>query len=741
MSVALNFAAQRLRHLRPFGMFRPVTDHTQARLPTTRRGTVPVVLGTAVLPAMATRTRPDASQRAFCEAPEGHIRLLAPAGCGKTQCLLLRSKHLIDHAPGRPPRIRIVTFTRAARDELKARLGPLKGQVDVTTLNAWGFRRIRDASLSPRLITTKADYHFAMLNQLQSVWQLQKHKHIRDAITASAWSKATAPRLLMDMIDALKSLGFDHKRHKDEEAFLDHWMILETQQLQWMMLEQAQQLARYGVLDEKHLSGPDGISDAGKKQMYNRFYKFWRKATEHLAREATFTIEDQKYHAFQDEQSHVDKGNYLKGAARHEHILVDEFQDINPLDIALIKAMVERNKAYLTISGDDDQAIFEWRGATPKYIISPKEFFGYEFREYFLETNYRSPANVVKHSQKLIRHNRRRVKKDVKAFSNKQAKIDLQEVSDVTEALSFVRKLVEDAIAKGESPSRVAIISRKRAQIIPYQVYFASKDIHFSAVEDLQVFLTKAFNQLLDFLEVKSYEVPKTRVIETVLKLCNLVKRYPLNKAESDKLKRYFGADRPGSMEEAIDSLSCYRGKLKGSEETSAAMAEALRAFLDEDSVSGTLEVLAKEFAGLQYDFGKAEDSVFYTDPPFFYLARYASRYGSDFKTFIEDIDKAKDTLVHVQPFDEDADNEPLAAKPVHLMTALRSKGKEFDVVVLLDVEDEIWPNKNAKTEAQLEGERRIFYVAFTRARERIVILVDGQRDRSPYISELALTG
>lgn len=690
---------------------------------------------------MATRTRSDASQRAFCEAPEGHIRLLAPAGCGKTQCLLRRCRHLIDHAPRRPPRIRIVTFTRAARDELKARLPGLNLEdVDVTTLNAWGFRRIRDASVSPRLITTKAAYHFAMLNQLQSVWQRKKHKHIMNAITASRWTKATAPRLLMDMIDAFKSLGFDHKRHKDEGDFLAHWTRLEAQQLQWMMLDQAQQLARFGVLDEKHLSGPNGILDAGKKQMYNRFYRFWCDATEHLDKEATFTLEDQKYHAFQDEQSHVDKGDYLKGVARYEHILVDEFQDVNPLDLALIKAMVERNRAYLTISGDDDQAIFEWRGATPEYIIRPEEFFGYEFRTCLLKTNYRSPANIVTHSQRLIHRNQRRVEKDVKAFSNKQAKIDLKKVSDVTEALSFVSELVEDAIANKDGPSRVALISRKRAQIIPYQVHFASNDVHFSAAEDLQVFLTKAFDQLLDLLEVKSSGVPRTRTVETALKLCDLVKRYPLNKADSEKLRRHFGAERPRTMEAAIESLSRYTGNLRGSAETSTEMAEALRAFLDEDSVSGTLGILASKFEGLQYDLGKAEEDIFYTDPPFLYLAQYASRYGNDFDAFVEDIDKARETLVHIPPFDEEANNDPLSAKPVHLMTALRSKGKEFDIVVLLDVVDGIWPNKNAQTVAQREGERRIFYVAFTRAKERIVILVDG-RDRSPYISELALTG
>ena len=684
----------------------------------------------------------DTSQQAFCEAAAGHIRLLAPAGCGKTQCLLLRSKHLIDHAQGQPPRIRIVTFTRAARDELRDRLAGLElDSVEVTTLNAWGFQRIRDASTSPKLITTKADYHFAMLNQLQPVWQQKKHKHIREAITASRWSKANAPRMFMDMIDAFKSLGFDHKRCETEEQFLCHWDDLDSQHLQWMMLAQARQLNRYGVLDDQHLD-PRAISDAGKKQVFSRFYQFWRDATAHLHREATFTIEDQKYHAFQDERERADKEDYLQGAARRQHILVDEFQDINPLDLALIKAMVERNRAWLTISGDDDQAIFEWRGATPEYIIDPSKFLGYDFSTHLLDTNYRSPANVVQHSQRLIRHNQRREKKDVRPFNVNMARIDLKIVEGVSEALAFVHDLISDCIGQGGNPSRIALIGRKRAQIIPYQVYFASRDIHFSAAEDLQVFLTHAFDQLLDLLEIKSSRITRTKIVTTTLKLCSLVKRYPLNKAEDGGLRKYMAAERPKSMEEAIGRLSNYTGNLKGGNAngmTSKIMADALRAFIDAPSVSETLEILGREFEGLQYDFGKAEDDIFFTDPPFLYLSQYASRYGDDFEEFIEDIDKARDTLVHIPPFEEDASAEVASPRPVHLMTALRSKGKEFDVVVLLDVVDGVWPNKNAETSAELESERRVFYVAFTRAKERIVLLLDPKRSPSPYIPELGL--
>ena len=77
----------------------------------------------------------------------------------------------------------------------------------------------------------------------------------------------------------------------------------------------------------------------------------------------------------------------------------------------LVRAIVRRSKATVTIAGDDDQAIFEWRGATPEYILDPARFFDVEFETHTLATNYRSPSNIVEHSQRLISYNTRRVEK------------------------------------------------------------------------------------------------------------------------------------------------------------------------------------------------------------------------------------------------------------------------------------------------------------------------------------------
>ena len=375
----------------------------------------------------------DNSQREFCQAPVGNIRLLAPAGCGKTLCLLYRCKHLAQQSTSKRQRFLIVTFTRAARDELQSRIDQdkefarLRDLTEITTLNSWGYRRVRNAAFSPKLIASRADYHFAMRNQLQPVWR--NHNRIRNAIqNRNSWKSSQAPRNLMDMIDSFKSLGFDHVRHTSYSDFTHHWQELERQGLGWRLEQQINQLIRFDVLDDD-VVGMNSPTQQGK--VYNAYFGFWREATEHLIESATFTLEDQKYFAFQDERTNIEQGRLLSGAASYDHVFVDEFQDINPLDLALVRAIVERSRATLTIAGDDDQAIFEWRGATPEYILDPGQFFDLDFDTFTLGINYRSPANIVEHSQRLIAHNNRRVPKQISAHSSREAKIEILEVPNL----------------------------------------------------------------------------------------------------------------------------------------------------------------------------------------------------------------------------------------------------------------------------------------------------------------------
>ena len=110
----------------------------------------------------------------------------------------------------------------------------------------------------------------------------------------------------------------------------------------------------------------------------------------------------------------------------------------------------------------------------------------------------------------------------------------------------------------------------------------------------------------------------------------------------------------------------------------------------------------------------------------------------------MNDIQLARDTLARL-PADEAEGADDVWTRPVHLMTALRAKGKEFDTVIILDANDGIWPSKQAETSAQKEQERRLFYVAMTRAKKKLLITVSGRIGEqigmpSPYLAEAAIS-
>ena len=706
--------------------------------------------------------RLDSHQQAFCAAPSSsNLRLLAPAGCGKTLCLLARCEELARQAAEsgkNPPRFLLVTFTRAATVELTDRVGDRKqfphltsladkhpASVDISTLNAWGYRRIRKQTFAPKLLKTKKDYHFAVLNQLQPVWR--RHKSVTAAIKAK---KNTVPRRLMEIIDAFKSLGLDHTRHTNYAKFREHLGTLAEQGLTPRLDKQVDELARLGVIDTK-LVGQHELAKTDKRQLYGRFFTFWREAVQHLGDSATFTFEDQKYVACLHERQAVEQGSLLSGAVSYSHVLVDEFQDINPLDLSLIKLITDRSRAALAVTGDDDQAIFEWRGASPEYILRPDRFLGRRFVTHKLGVNYRSPANIVDHSQRLIRHNQRREAKAIRAAQHAKARVVVSRIADFSEAIAAVHAVLDQAFSDG---SRVAIIGRKRSQIIPFQVDFVSRGVQFCAAEDLQIFLSKTFDGLLDLLDIKTRATAASgfSAVKDALDLCDRVMWYPLSKKDKNALHKHFARHQPGTLLEASAALRQYAGPLKKKKNgivIAGKMADAIDGFVSCGSVSETLESLGERFGGLRKDFGKAEDDIFFLDPPFGRLAEYARGHGDDYDRFIWDIRGARDELAVVPKFHDDdgvsTDQTNLFKRPVHLMTAPRAKGREFDYVVLLDVVDGIWPiRRKDQTDAELEAERRLFYVAFTRTRKEIVLLVTHSlsgRDTepSPYLDELGV--
>ena len=180
--------------------------------------------------------------------------------------------------------------------------------------------------------------------------------------------------------------------------------------------------------------------------------------------------------------------------------------------------------------------------------------------------------------------------------------------------------------------------------------------------------------------------------------------------------------------------------KLRG--RTHVDLHDTAASFLTKDDVAAALRVIGHDFAGLQFDTERAEEDVFYTDPP---LEQLASIAESESLSADDLIDRIETVKLHVQEYrnldaTDDGDELDVLGRPLHLMTATRAKGKEFDTVILLDTVQGIWPHNRAVDLRQLEAERRLFYVAFTRAKSRVVLLCSTDSGiRSHFLDELGL--
>jgi len=689
----------------------------------------------------------DNFQRPFAQDRRLPLRLLAPAGAGKTLTLLWRCLELTRAAgPASGFHSLLVTFTRAARLEMQDRIAhdpafsAIRANTTIATLNAWGFRRLNKSYRGLRIIPDQRPAHKVFQKDLPDV--VARHRAVYSALHVSR-AKALAPKRVLELMDGLKALGFRHDVHLEAGAYNDHVAWLERAGAGSFMLR------TLGLLKDLEMVSPDVLPVELIRVAHRDFFPFWAEASEGLLEARLITLEDQKYWTRVELEHLIGEGMRASRGEDYGSIIVDEFQDINPLDLFLLKALSAYTDTPITLVGDDDQAIFEWRGAVPTFILEPERFLGTPYATHTLSRNYRSPANIVRLAQRLIQHNTQRVDKAMTPVSEQDAEVRVVPVHDVRESVAYVLARVREW-QQGDRVKRVAIMGRKRNQIIPFQILFAAEGVPFFAAEDLQVFLSDTFEALISILECKARArgEPGTNprpAVHDLVTMMDRVKRYPLSGADRSGLLSYLEPRNPPTLENAILMLRDYRGALKGANgdgARSALFADAATAYLLAPTVADTILALSDHFAGMDMDRERAGEDIFLQDPPFIHLAEFAGRYGADHAGFVRDLRLAQATLAR-KPGDG-FDKDESWKLPLHLMTAIRSKGKEFDAVILLDVVSGIWPAALSTTKEELEQERRVFYVAMTRAKHHLVMLVPSflvgdRQSASPYLGEMGI--
>lgn len=675
------------------------------------------------------------NQKKFCKIPpQKNVRLLAPAGAGKTFSLLWRCRCIqaMCEEKGLPaPHFLIVTFTRAARSELEVRIQNdprFNGlRMTIRTLNAWGWEQIKTPG--KELITTSYSRQSIVTHDLLPL--INKHDNLAKTIK-TAYLRRKNSNLIMDLIDGFKGLGFSHTMRKTE--FRAHIRYLKTLGLDHYFEGMCETLWK--------MEGVSLIDKKAKEAALNDFFTFWKKAVVNLEAVGRFTLEDQKYWAKCYFEKQMADGKYPQGITRYTHIIVDEFQDINPLDMALLQAAAKyhgQGKAIpMTIIGDDDQAIFGWRGTTPNYILDPEQYLGEPFVTCVLETNYRSPKNLVEVSNRLISYNKNREPKEMRSVAKGKASIKLLERKKRASSFDSTITLIHNLIEK-KGCRQVALIARRQVSLFPYQVLLSAEGTDYYVAADIDIFEGEAMQSLQNILQIvyraKADDIDDPA--DAILTICDKVDRYQLNHADREKISRYINASGAYTFAEALDALHTYPESIK--RQPVELFCSVIEALISAKTVYDFMQVVENDLQGLQKDYTKKDKDNHYKEPQFFRLTALSSKYGDDFRRFYRDIEKARkagEWCRKRNSSDDNSDHEKNAHAEVQLFTATRSKGHEFDAVIILDTNDAEWPVYNFD---DIEEERRLFYVAMTRAKRYLYFQKDREDQGSRFLLEAGL--
>jgi DNA helicase-2/ATP-dependent DNA helicase PcrA len=670
-------------------------------------------------------------QEHFVQLESPFIRLLAPAGSGKTLALLHRCLEL--NRKSTSNEFLLFSYTRAAVMELRNRINTdetftsIRDNTDITTINAWGATYLKDKEKisdihNQELVSEANERKFTVLNSLQPIWKQQQYEKIGNLLIGK--NKVRCSKKILELIDTIKTLGVNVDEFiKKDENYVDVWE-------QYLAL-----FEKIGLKD--YVERGDFAKTIESLKLHERkqakteseafaknFLPFFVDAVEQLKSTGLYTFEDQKYFPFLDLLRKNKDGEKSK-RRKKLHIFIDEFQDSNPLDLKLFQELTKYENANLVIVGDDDQAIYQFRGTTPKFILSPKQFWGNEFETVIFETNYRSPKNIIEHSQRLIKHNSMRVDKQIKSFIQESIPIKFLNGSQNITIFEAVANQVDTCTQQGKN---VVLVGRRRGDLLPYEIIFGGKKQPFYVDTDLNVFNSDTYKNLTKLLKIKSY--PKWYPSD-IADVTDCVFRYKLSAPLRNDLVRKLGkidsTDSDAMLNELYDFIA-----LQNKDRLSKDSANIIVEWFKKKNVAETLRLMANKFHGFQKDFYRSDEDVFYTEPPFDHLIEFATEYDNDFGKFYGDLTNAATSGKRYGDSDLDTTIN------INVMTAFRTKGREFDTVIILDSDSDSWPNRQAKSEEEKETERRLFYVAVTRAKKEL-IFAGTEKNPTPYLSEMGL--
>ena len=623
----------------------------------------------------------NSQQLAAVTAPPGPALVIAGAGSGKTRTLTYRVAYLLEQ--GIPPdRILLLTFTNKAAGEMMRRVADLLGR---QLPSLWGgtFH-----SIGARVLRQHAD----LLGYRRDFTILDRDdaKDLIKACIAEAGieTKGThfpKPEVLCEIF----SLAVN--THKTADDILNEQYDYFTQ-----------------------FSAP--IADLQKR------YTARKRATNAM------DFDDLLALWLKLLQDHADICEHYQ--RRFQFILVDEYQDTNQLQSDLIDLLAGRHH-NVTVVGDDAQSIYAWRGANFQNIFKfPKRHPG--AKTFKIETNYRSTPEILKVANAAIAANTQQFTKELAPARKSGLKPALVACSDAAQQAAFIAQRVGELSGEGMNPNQVAVLYRSHFHALELQLELTRRHIPFSITSGIRFFEQAHIKDATAYLKLVANprdELAFKRVAQLLPgigakgagKIWKIFheKLYPLTRPAATLSPP--GGERDGARGArqalAIVLTSCAKF-------VPAKAASAWKQFvetisqLEDETVRQSAAKMLRIVMDAGYDDYLKENFANYRNrlEDLEQLAVFAYQFGS-----VEDFLTQLALLTNVEAEDGDAANRD--ADRIRLSTIHQAKGLEFDVVFVIMLCDGLFPSgRSMETDEGEEEERRLFYVAITRAKNELYL-------------------
>ncbi len=602
--------------------------------------------------------RLNQSQTEAVTATEGYIRVIAGAGSGKTRALSHRFAFLVNEIGILPGNILCVTFTNKSANEMRQRIHNLTGDNDTGYINT--FHGFCVSVLQEESYAVQYPKSFLVLDN-SDIDSMLKIIYEERGLTLRNMTFSNA----RDMIEI-------RKLYKEPEYYQDMiTMSIDQIYEKYMQATEASDIIFYGYLyQEKKCFGLD----------YNDLIKF-------------------TLYIFENNEEIKQKWQ-----KRLEYIMIDEFQDIDDLQYRLMCVLCGYHK-NLFIVGDPDQTIYTWRGANVKYLLDFHRNFP-DVQTIMMMENYRSTPEILRAANSLISKNLLRMKKDlIPTLPSGGSVLCCHGENQEKEALWMaeqIKKLKENGVPYKDITIlyRAHYLTRSIEQVflkeeIPYTIYSGVQFFGRMEIKDALSYLRMiAYKDDLSFLRIAN--VPKRNLGERRMKFiqeyagensCSLYEALCRNLDQD-----IFKGTKAGEFVQLIEGFAAnYQDR---------PVSEILSAVLD---LSGYERMLRTEGNQERLDnLAELKQSVY------------------EYETTCGEEAMLEHYLAHVALF-SNSDAQPEHDK-VKLMTVHTSKGLEFPYVFLCGMNEGIFPSRKTKTREGMEEERRLAFVAMTRAKKRLYL-------------------